>query len=317
MKLFPRRSVRRGAVPSSLIGLVAFSFTLLAFGTVAYTVSLPSLVAAAGHSDGDSLFHVISAQLLGAGAGDPAGSGDPASDDGEHAGDADGASGQPGELPPRGSITLGGSSLQGILDQIGGSGSGQGGDAGSGPGDGGSDAGSGNGGSDSGSGGSGSDGGSDSGQTPGEPAPTPEEERKAYEFLAAKAQLIDTYIARVNACTEAFNNDCLASQEVRRAHSAECESLWTALFYEFDQVVNRSNVQNGSQYHKAHGDLISMYRLLRDYVSVLCEAWQINVGFSDPASSVDAFMEPIRRNEVDGVNVQLAEFREVYEGFVL
>lgn len=67
-----------GAVPSSLIGLVAFSFTLLAFGTVAYTVSLPSLVAAAGHSDGDSLFHVISAQMFGAGAGDSADFGDPA-----------------------------------------------------------------------------------------------------------------------------------------------------------------------------------------------------------------------------------------------
>lgn len=317
MKLFFRKSVRRGAVPSSLIGLVAFSFTLLAFGAVAYTVSLPSLVAAAAHSDGDSLFHAITAQLFTAGAGGSEASGDPATGDGEHAGDADGASSQSDELPPRGSITLGGSSLQGILDQIGGSGSGQGGDAGSGSGQGGSggsDAGSGNGGSD----GSGSgDGGSDSGQTPGDPAPTPEEERKAYEFLAAKAQLIDSYIARVNACTEAFNADCLASQEVRSAHSAECESLWIALFYEFDEVVNRSNVQNGSQYHKAHGDLISMYRLLRDYVSVLCEAWQINVGFSDPASSVDAFMEPIRRNEVDGVNVQLAEFREVYEGFVL
>lgn len=309
MKLFPRRNVRRGAVPSSLIGLVAFSFTLLAFGTVAYTVSLPSLVAAAGHSDGDSLFHVISAQMFGTGAGDSADFGDPAAGDGEHAGDADGASGQSGELPPRGSITLGGSTLQGVLDQISG--------AGSGSGDGGSDAGSGSGGSDSGSGDSGSGGGSDSGQTPGEPAPTPEEERKAYEFLSAKAQLIDTYIARVNACTEAFNNDCLASLEVRRAHGAECESLWTALFYEFDEVVNRSNVQNGSQYHKAHGDLIRMYRLLRDYVSVLCEAWQINVGFSDPASSIDSFMEPIRRNEVDGVNVQLGEFREVYEGFVL
>lgn len=340
------RRMRRGALPSSLIGLVTFSFTVLAFSSVAYTTSLPALVQAAQRADDDSLFYKALAGLTQA-QGEGSAPDDAAQDGGNAAlGDAGQAaiSDASGAKPPLGGVSLGGSMLQGVISNIadvtqpkpdepgsnGGSeqgganpdGPAGGGSGGNGSG-GGSDTGSGGngGGSGGGNGGSGGNGGgSGSGGTEGESKPdlpTVEEEQAAYDFLLNKIRLLDSYVSRVNAATSAFNNDCLGSAQIRGTRYGECEALWTDLYLEFDDVVNHTPIHNESQYRPAHGNLIAMYRLLRDYVSVLCEAWEVNVTLPDPASAVDAFMAPIRKYEKDGENIFLTEFRQRYESFVL
>ena len=60
-----RLRARRGALPSSLMGLVAFSFTLLVFSVVAYTSSLPGLVMARARAGEEGLFPVIAQALFG------------------------------------------------------------------------------------------------------------------------------------------------------------------------------------------------------------------------------------------------------------
>lgn len=334
------RRMRRGALPSSLIGLVTFSFTVLAFSSVAYTTSLPALVQAAQRADDDSLFYKALAGLAQA-QGEGSAPNDAAQDGGNAAlGDAGQAaiSDASGAKPPLGGVSLGGSMLQGVISNIAGvtqpkpdepgsnGGSEQGGANPDGPAGGGSDGNGSGGGSDTGSGGNGGgnggsgSGGSGSGGTGSEnkpDLPTPEEEQAAYDFLLNKVRLLDSYVSRVNAATSAFNNDCLGSAQIRGTRYGECEALWTDLYLEFDDVVKHTPIHNESQYRPAHGNLIAMYRLLRDYVSVLCEAWEVNVTLPDPASAVDAFMAPIRKYEKDGENIFLTEFRQRYESFVL
>lgn len=334
------RRMRRGALPSSLIGLVTFSFTVLAFSSVAYTTSLPALVQAAQRADDDSLFYKALAGLTqvqgeGSASNDAAqGDGNPALGDAGQAATSDAS----GAKPPLGGVSLGGSMLQGVISNIAGvtqpkpdepgsnGGSEQGGANPDGPAGGGSGGNGSGGGSDAGSGGNGGNsggsgsGGSGSGGTGGESKPdlpTAEEEQAAYDFLLNKVRLLDSYVSRVNAATSAFNNDCLSSAQIRGTRYGECEALWTDLYLEFDDVLNRTPIHNESQYRPAHGNLIAMYRLLRDYVSVLCEAWEVNVTLPDPASAVDAFMAPIRKYEKDGENIFLTEFRQRYESFVL
>ena len=107
------RRMRRGALPSSLIGLVTFSFTVLAFSSVAYTTSLPALVQAAQRADDDSLFYKALAGLTQA-QGEGSASDDAAQDGGNAAlGDAGQAatSDASGAKPPLGGVSLGGSML--------------------------------------------------------------------------------------------------------------------------------------------------------------------------------------------------------------
>ena len=165
--------------------------------------------------------------------------------------------------------------------------------------------------------GGGSTDGDSGNQGGGKPEASPEEEERMYNFLAERLALIDSYLVRVNAATSGFNNDCLGAYDVRAAHRAECMALWEELLLEFDTVVNKAPAYSGTQYVKPRGRIIAMYRLLRDYIGVLCEAWDINVPLLDPSSNIDAFMAPIRLYEKDGENVFLAEFKQIYEGFVL
>lgn len=160
-------------------------------------------------------------------------------------------------------------------------------------------------------------GGDGDSQQPEEPRPTPEEEQAAYEFLLGKAQTIDGYAAEINACVASFNQDSLASSSTRRSHKATCDALSARLFNDFATTVNTTLVKPGSAYASAQSSLIGMFRCLVEYLGTIREAWDINVGFDDPAAHVDEFMFPINRDTVNGQNVHLAEFYTYYNGFVL
>lgn len=314
--------VRRGVLPSSLMGLVAFSLTLLVFSAVVYTSSLPGLVMARAHASDNGLFPVIAQALLGEDGGlgsdgqkDTAGNSASGAAASSSASSKSGASHRPG-------FSLGGAVLQGIGKPSGGSqganpdkpGEGGGPDT---PGSGDTDVPGGDGGGGEGGGpGTGGEGEGGQGQEPGEPGPSPEEEQKTYEFLLGKAQAVDGYVAEVNACVTSFNQDCLAAISVRRDHKAACDALSARLFNEFATVLN-TPVANESAYKKAQGDLIGMFRCLLEYLGTIQEAWELNVGFEDPAAHVDEFMFPVNRDTVNGQNVHLTEFYTYYNGFVL
>lgn len=321
-----RLRVRRGALPSSLMGLVAFSFTLLVFSAVVYTSSLPGLVMARARAGEDGLFPVIAQALFGDDGGLGTGSQKDEADGSADEGSVSKSSSNKSGAANRPGFTLGGAVLQGVGKPAGGAQGSKPGDSdkpgegdGSGkpdggdpdvPGDGG---GSGDGNSD----GSGGDGDGGDGQQPEEPRPTPEEEQAAYEFLLGKAQTIDGYVAEVNACVASFNQDSLASSSTRKSHKATCDALSARLFNDFATTLNTTLVKPGSAYSSAKGSLIGMFRCLLEYLGTIQEAWDINVGFDDPAAHVDEFMFPINRDTVNGQNVHLTEFYTYYNGFVL
>ena len=146
---------------------------------------------------------------------------------------------------------------------------------------------------------------------------TEEKEQEVYSALYAKASLIDGYVSRINAATQSFNSDCLASQDLRRQRYVEVDGLMNAALGEYLAVRDGIDVPNASRYKEAQGDLINMYRLLTEYCATLREAWGINKELADPEANVDAFMAPIRAEEVNGANRQLAEFQQVYGRFSL
>lgn len=311
------RRIRRTALPSTLIGLVAFSFTLVVFSAAVYTSSLPALVMARSGVSDDGLFGAIAHAMFGD-AGADASSGEASDSSANDASPETGANGGAGAS--HASFTLGGLSINSILGSI---------DSPSKPEEGApgdqQDSNGGHGGND-GAGGNGGNSGGDQGpgidsevpERPDNPeGPTPEEEQAIYEFLLAKAQAVDGYIAEVNACVDAFNNDKFADKSTRLAHKATCDSLSMRIFDDFNQTLNNPSIPNASKYKPAQGDLIGMLRCLLSYLGTIQEAWEINVGFDDPAAHVNKFMAPVIRDTVNGQNKHLTEFYTYYDGFVL
>lgn len=301
--------VRRGSVPSALIGLVTFSFVLVVISAAAYTISLPALISATRSDISDSFFSALVNALVRDASGDEsAESAQGAGDGASTAGTQDSATGQQGTS--RAPVTIGGVSIDGLISDITTGASDAGGDSGT---------------NDSPNQPSGDPGETD----PVDPAPDPEPEpapgidpeveQQIYEYLLARAQSIEGYVGEVNACVTSFNQNCMAPLDTRLACLRECEWLYQRLYGEFADMLNNQLTipASKSRYKDAYVDLIAMYRCLFSYLSTIGSAWTANVAFENPAEHVDEFMAPIRADMVNGENKYYTEFKSYAEGFVL
>ena len=292
-----RRCKRRLALPSALMGLAAFSFTLVIFGAVVYTTALPSLIAVAEQGNG-----ILSAALLNF----------QGNVNQEDSGQQDDAS-----MTPRSdSVHASGGHLSSILDMSSvisdeTLGSDTADDAQDneaiGPGAG----------NESGSGSNPGQGDGDN-EVPEAPEIDPELEREAYEFALSEFQAVEEYIPRVNAVVESFNADCLSDLETRLTRQRECQALMQELINHWNASTNSVLLANSHYYNYARAKLAAMFRCLGAYVDDIDHAWTMNIQYADdPEAHVDEFMAPIRDAMVDGENGNLTEFRSYYEAFEL
>lgn len=325
-----RRLSRRLALPSVLMGLVVFSFTLLFFGAAVYTAALPSLVADAEQGDG-AYAQIASGALVNALVGSSDGDDNQGQSNTAHAS----AAGQ-----TQGRVTSSGRVVGGVGGISGGVNSPQApskdeDDSFKNPSDSDSDKGDASGdkpGDTSDDPGTGEDpetppveenpGDGGGGDTPGgdeNPPIDPDKEQADYEFLLAEFQAIDSpggYIDQIEACTTAFEQDALADINTRAAHQRQIEAIDVELSNHWLALMNSLSSMS-VRYQGAAGELLGMYRCLSSYMGTLEEAWTKNLSFEDPSAHVDEFMQPIWNDEVNGQNKYLTEFNEYYSGFVL
>ncbi len=314
-----RARLRRAALSPRMVGLVTFSLSLLVLGVIAYTASLPSLIQASRLSEESSLSARIAKGLFGAVDADADGAGDGTGAQGAET--ADDAAGEPegGETAERSKkgVTLGGLTIQGVIGGVAGGSSGAGSAA---PGSGSNGAPS-SGAAGTGGSGAPSGGGSGAGpaapgestpqEVPGEPPVTEEQEQQFYNALLAKANQLSGYVDEINAATSAFNCDCMADAATRQRHWGEASGLTEKLLDEYLYVRDGILVTNDSRYRDAQSDLIRMYRLLTEYMSEVSNAWARNVG--ETPGDINSLIAKIQAAQ----NNQLAEFQQVYNGFVL
>lgn len=286
-----RRLRRRLALPSMLMGLVVFSFTLLGFGAAVYTAALPSLVAVASHDDG--AFAQLSSAV-----------GSVASPEGLE-GAAEAIAGETEAVARTASLSLAGigdiaaPALEDATDDV----------IDDAP-----------------------EADTPEETTPPDPAPDtpttppaedeepdepapdpgPTEEQLAYrEQVVAMYNDLPGYVERVNACTQAFNDDCLADLSTRLAHQRTCEALDQELFGRWSDLNMMPSIPN-NPYSSAKGEVTAMYRLLATYLGCVYNAWTVNVQYEEPSGHVEEFMVPLA-----GAQEHLEEFRTRYEGFEL
>lgn len=313
MKTLFKRLSRRLALPSVLMGLVVFSFTLLFFGAAVYTAALPSLIADAEQSNG-AYSQIASGALLEALTETPGNT--------SSQGDTDTDSSHQGRATSSGRAVSGVSGVtNGVSTPTTSTDDSTDSDSESNP-----------------------DKSPDSTNPPddeeepgpgaddNEPGTPPDEggsgndepddtvnDQQDYEFLLAKFQAIDSeggYIDQINACTAAFEQDMFASADVRSEHLYRCDAINAELTNHYIALRNRLGSMS-SHNSAAAGKLLAMYRCLSGYLDTLSEAWKANLSYEDPSAHVDEFMQPIWNDEVNGQNKYLTEFNEYYSEFVL
>lgn len=198
-----------------------------------------------------------------------------------------GASAASGSGSASGSASSGGSSQAGSGSAGSGSasGSGSGGSGGSGSVSG-----------DAGGSGSGSAGGS--GSAPAPAGPTAEQEAAAYAVLVDHQARVNSYVARVNNAVAAFNNDCMStSLSLRQSDYKECTDIDGQTLTDFLMLRNSNAFAEGSRWQEQKGNLQRAYIALDEYLTVIYNAWQLNLEYENPAEGVDRWMEPVRADQ--------------------
>lgn len=212
-----------------------------------------------------------------------------------------GASAASGSDSVSGSAASGGSSQAGSGSAGGGSASG----SGSG-GSGGSSSASG----DASGSGSGSESAGGSGSAPA--GPTAEQEAVAYAVLVDHQARVNAYLTRLNNAVAAFNNDCMStSRPLRQSDYNECAAIDSQTLTDFLLLRNSDAFADGSRWLEQKGNLQRAYIALDQYLSVIYDAWGLNLAYENPAEGVDRWMEPVRADQdASGNSIAAARLNE-------
>lgn len=196
-----------------------------------------------------------------------------------------------------GSDSVSGSAASGGSSQAGSGPAGGGSASGSGSGSGGS-GGSGSASGDASGSGSGSEGADGSGSAPAPAGPTAEQEAAAYAVLVDHQARVNAYVVRLNNAVAAFNNDCMsASRSLRQSDYNECAAIDSQTLTDFLLLRNSSAFAEGSRWQEQKGNLQRAYIALDQYLSVIYDAWGLNLAYENPAEGVDRWMEPVRADQ--------------------
>lgn len=198
----------------------------------------------------------------------------------------------------RGSGSASGSAASGGSSQAGSGSAGSGGSA-SGSGSGlGNSGGSGSASDDASGSGSGSESAGGSGSAPAPAGPTAEQEAAAYAVLVNHQARVNDYVARVNNAVAAFNNDCMStSLSLRQSDYSECADIDGRTLTDFLLLRNSDAFADGSRWLEQKGNLQRAYIALDQYLSVIYDAWGLNLAYENPAEGVDRWMEPVRADQ--------------------
>ena len=160
--------------------------------------------------------------------------------------------------------------------------------------------------------GSGSEGADGSGSAPAPAGPTAEQEAAAYAVLVDHQARVNDYVARVNNAVAAFNNDCMStSRPLRQSDYNECAAIDSQTLTDFLLLRNSDAFADGSRWLEQKGNLQRAYIALDQYLSVIYDAWGLNLAYENPAEGVDRWMEPVRADQdASGNSIAAARLNE-------
>lgn len=194
-----------------------------------------------------------------------------------------------------GSGSASGSAASGGSSQAGSGSAGSGSASGSGSGSGNS---GGSGGASGDASGSGSESAGGSGSAPAPAGPTAEQEVAAYAVLVDHQARVNAYVVRLNNAVAAFNNDCMStSRPLRQSDYNECAAIDSQTLTDFLLLRNSNAFADGSRWLEQKGNLQRAYIALDQYLTVIYDAWGLNLEYENPAEGVDRWMEPVRADQ--------------------
>ena len=123
---------------------------------------------------------------------------------------------------------------------------------------------------------------------------------------------VNAYVVRLNNAVAAFNNDCMStSRSLRQSDYNECAAIDSQTLTDFLLLRNSSAFADGSRWLEQKSNLQRAYIALDRYLSVIYDAWGLNLEYDNPAEGVDRWMEPVRADQdASGNSIRAAQLNE-------
>lgn len=160
--------------------------------------------------------------------------------------------------------------------------------------------------------GSESAGGSGTGSASTPAPPTAEQEAAAYAVLVDHQARVNAYVVRLNNAVAAFNDDCMStSRPLRQSDYNECAAIDSQTLTDFLLLRNSNAFAEGSRWKEQKSNLQRAYIALDRYLTVIYDAWGLNLEYENPAEGVDRWMEPVRADQdASGNSIRAAQLNE-------
>lgn len=137
-------------------------------------------------------------------------------------------------------------------------------------------------------------------------------EEEIYESLKEFHSDLADFDSEIADAATSFNNNYLKKSTSTRSSCSESASELMEEIEDKYADLQKLNVTSASQYFDAFQDLLTCYYDCDMRISVICEAWDISLSYSDPSGHGDEICKPIADDNEGKKNKYKSDFDKLY-----
>lgn len=127
-------------------------------------------------------------------------------------------------------------------------------------------------------------------------------EQNVYDQLSSYYSRLSDLDQQVRDCATTFNTYYLKDDRSSRQSASDAAEALEDQIDDLKDGVEDLDVPIDSQNYSSWKDIIALYDDLENRIDVICDAWEISLEYSSPASHKDEIVAPLARDNVAGTN---------------
>lgn len=127
-------------------------------------------------------------------------------------------------------------------------------------------------------------------------------EQNVYDQLSSYYSRLSDLDQQVRDCATTFNTYYLKDDRSSRQSASDAAEALEDQIGDLKDEVEDLDVPIDSQNYSSWKDIIALYDDLENRIDVICDAWEISLEYSSPASHKDEIVAPLARDNVAGTN---------------
>lgn len=137
-------------------------------------------------------------------------------------------------------------------------------------------------------------------------------DKEIYNKLIVFYNKLDAYDSQISSAATTFNNNYLKKDLSTRSDCAgDAYDLFYNVSTEYSNLYNL-DVPTASEYYDSYNKLLTCYYDCEMRISIICDAWDISLTYTDPTGHEKEICKPLEDTRVNDNNKYYTEYKQVY-----